>query len=57
MVVSLIVIDSDESRSLRAANDLRCFTGRFTELSESELLNSTVTGVTYLSLMHFISVV
>ena len=54
-VVSLIVMDSDGSRSLRAANSLRYFTGRFTELSNSELPNSMVTGVTYRSLMNLIS--
>ena len=47
----------DGSRSLRAAKILRCFTGRFTELSDSELPNSTVTEVTYRSLMNFISAV
>ena len=40
-------MDSDESRSLRAANSLRCFTGRFTELSDLELPNSTVTGFNF----------
>ena len=55
MVVSLIVMNSDGSRSLRVTNSLRCFTGIFTELSDSELSNSTVTGVTYLSLMNLIS--
>ena len=56
-VVSLILMDRDESRSLRAVKSLRCFTGIFTELSDSELPNSTVTGVTYRSLMNFISAV
>ena len=55
MVAFLIVMDSEGSRSLRVANNLRCFTVRFTELSDSELLNSTVTGVTYLSLINLIS--
>ena len=57
MVVSLIVIDSDISKNLRVANNLRCFTGIFTELSDSELQNATVTGVTYRSLMNLISAV
>ena len=45
-VVSLIVMNKEGSRILRAANSLRCLTGTFTEFSESELPNSTVTGVT-----------
>ena len=45
-VVSLIVMDKEGSRILRAANSSRCLTGRFTEFSESELPNSTVSGVT-----------
>ena len=53
-VVSLIVMDRDGSRSLKAVNSLRCFLGRFTELSDSEFSNSTVTGVKYRSLMNFI---
>ena len=55
MVVSLIVMDSDDSRSLRAVNNVRCFTGMFTELPDLELPNSTVTGVAYLSLIILIS--
>ena len=55
MAVSLIVIDSDGSRRLRAVNDIRCFARKFTELSDSELPNSTVTGVTHRSLMNLIS--
>ena len=47
MVVSLIVMDSDESKSLRAGNNVGYFTGRCIELSELELPNSAVTGVTY----------
>ena len=54
MVMSLIVMDSDGSRRLRAVNNLRCFTGRFTDLSDSELPDSTVTGVTYHSLRNLI---
>ena len=54
-VVSLIVMDRDGSKHLRAAKSLRCFAGRFTELSDSELPNSTVTGMTYRSLMNIIS--
>ena len=57
MIVSLIVMNSDGSRSLRVTNSLRCFTGIFTELSDSELQNATVTGVTYRSLMNLISAV
>ena len=53
MVMSLIVIDSDGSRILRVANNLWCFTGRFTELSDSELPSSTVMGVAYRSLRNF----
>ena len=53
-VVLLIVMDKEGSRSFRAAKSLRCLTGRFTELSESELPNLTVTGVTH-PLMNFIS--
>ena len=48
-VVGGFVIDGDGDRwvdNLSAANSSRCFTGSFTELSESELPNSMVTGVT-----------
>ena len=45
MVVSFIVMEIDGSRTLRAANNLRCFTVRFTELFESGLTNSIVMGV------------
>ena len=55
MVVLLIVMDIDGSNSLRAANNVRCFTGKCTELFESELPNSTVTGMTYLPLLNIIS--
>ena len=55
MIVSLIVVDSEGLRSLRAANSLQRFTGRFTKLSDPELPNSTMTGLTYLSLMNLIS--
>ena len=55
MVVSLIAMNSDGSRSLRAVNNTRCFTGRFTELFDSELPNSMVTGVTYRSWRNLIS--
>ena len=54
-VVSLIVIDKDGSRSVRTVKSLRCFTETFTELSDLELPNSTVTEVIYRSLMNFIS--
>ena len=54
-VVSLIVIDKDGSRSVRTVKSLRCFTEKFTELSDLELPNSTVTEVIYRSLMNFIS--
>ena len=55
MVVLLIVMDIDGSKSLRAANNVRCFTGKCTQLFESELPNSTVTGMTYLPLLNVIS--
>ena len=42
MVMYLIVTDSEGSRNLRAANNVQFFTGKFTELSDSELPNSTV---------------
>ena len=42
----IVVIDVGGSRSLSRAYSLRCFTGRFTELSESELPNSMMTGMT-----------
>ena len=45
MVLLLIMMEIDRSRILSAANNLRCFTEKFTELSESELPNSTVTGL------------
>ena len=44
-------MNKEGSRILRAANSLRCLTGRFTEFSESELPNSTVTGVTYITIV------
>ena len=56
IVVSLMVMEIDGSKTFKAANNFRCFTGRFTELSESELPNSTMAGVTYQSLTNFISV-
>ena len=46
-VFSSMLIDVDESRSLIAVKSLRCFTGIFTVLSESELPNLMVTGVVY----------
>ena len=55
IVVSLMVIEIDVSKTFKAANNIRCFTGTFTELSESELPNSTVTGVMYQLLTNFIS--
>ena len=55
MVMSLIVTDSEGSRNLRAANNVRFFTGNVTELSDSELPNLTVMEKTYLSLMNLIS--
>ena len=55
IVVSLMVMEIDGSRIFKVANNFRCFMGRFTELSESELPNFAVTGVTYRSLMNFIS--
>ena len=55
IVVSLMVMEIDGSKTFKAANNFRCFTGRFTELSESELPNSTVTGVIYQLLTNFIS--
>lgn len=49
MVVSLVMMEKEGSRILSAANSLRCFTGRLTEFSESEVPNSMMTGVTYRS--------
>ena len=43
-VVSLIVMNRNGSRSLRAANSVRYFTEILTELSDSKQPNSTVTG-------------
>ena len=54
--VSLMVMEIDSSRIFKVANNNLFFTGRFTELSESELPNSTMAGVTYRSLTNFISV-
>ena len=48
MVMYLIVADSEGSRNLRAANNVQFFTGKFTELSDSELPNSTVNEKTSL---------
>ena len=45
IVMSLMVMKRDESRSFNVANNFRYFTGNFTELSASELPNSTVTVV------------
>ena len=45
MVVRLIIMEIDWSRILRAAKNLRCFTGICTEVSESELSNSMVMEV------------
>ena len=46
MVVSLIVIDIEGSRSFSTTNSVRYFAGRFTKVSESELPNLMVMGVT-----------
>ena len=45
ITLSLIVIEVDGSRRLMAMKIVRCFTGRLTEFSDSELPNSTVMGV------------
>lgn len=45
MMVLLIMMERDWSKNLRATNNVRYFTGRFTELSISELPNSMMTGV------------
>ena len=45
-MVSLIVMEIEGSIIFSAANSLQFLTGRFTELSESELPNIMVTGVT-----------
>ena len=42
IILSLIVIEADESRSLMVMKICRCFTGRLTECSDSQLPNSTV---------------
>ena len=47
MTLPPIVTVPEGSRSLRAVNILRCFTGRFTIFSEPELTNSIVTRVIY----------
>ena len=46
MVVSSIVMDKEELRTLSAANNLWSFIGIFTELVESELTNSMATEET-----------
>ena len=45
ITLSLIVIEADGSRSLMTMKIFRCFTGRLTEFSDSELPSSTVMGV------------
>ena len=45
MTLFFMVVEVDESSSLMAMEIFRCFTGRFTEFSDSELPNSTVIGV------------
>jgi len=45
MTLSFMVMEADGSSSLIAMKIFRCYTGRFTEFSDSELLNSTVIGV------------
>ena len=45
MTLFLMVIDAEGSRRLIARKIFLCFTGRFTEFSDSELPNSTVIGV------------
>ena len=55
--LSLMVIDAEESRSLIARNIFLCFTGRFTEFSDSELPNSAVIGVVYRLLINLTSAV
>ena len=45
MNLSLMVIEVDGSSSLMAMKIFRCFTGRFTEFSDSELPSSAVIGV------------
>ena len=46
IVMPLMVMEINGSRSFKAANSFRYFTGRFTELSALELPNSMLTGVT-----------
>ena len=45
MTLFLIVMEADMSSSLMAMKIFRCFTGRFTEFSDSKLSNSTVIRV------------
>ena len=45
IILSPIVMEAEGLRILRAIKVLRCFTGRFTVLTESKRPNSIVTGV------------
>ena len=45
MILSLMVIDAERSRILITMKMFLCFTGSFTEFSDSEQPNSTVMGV------------
>ena len=45
ITLSLIVIETDGSRSLMAMKNFRYFTGRLMEFFDSEFPNSTVMGV------------
>ena len=45
MTLSLMVIVAEGSRNLIARKLFLCFTGKCTEVSDSELPNSTVIGV------------
>ena len=46
ITLSLMVIETDGSMSLMAMKIFLCLTERLTELSDSELPNSTMIGVT-----------
>ena len=44
MTLSFMVMESDGSNSFMAKKIFRCFSGKLTEFSDSEILNSTVIG-------------
>ena len=45
ITLSPMVMEAEGSNILMVIQNLRCFTGRFTVLHDSEVPNSTVTGI------------